>query len=167
MNTKRTKSRGRFRQGRLSDSHRPTFMPRMAPMIDVIFLLLIFFVLTARFRTPEQFLPFKLSQADATMPSRGLIEPLVVRLSPVAEGCRVTAGSGPQAVDLTLDAVAGPEQLADLAVRTGTLLESQNRTLTDPISLECDDGVTWDHLVKVYNVLYAMGIHDITFPMEL
>ena len=167
MNTETSKGRGRFPHGRLSGSRRPTFMPRMAPMIDVIFLLLIFFVLTARFRTPEQFLPFQLAQADSATQARGLVEPLVVRLNAVPEGCRVTAGSASDGIALTLKPEASPEQLVELATQLGALLKEQKRTLADPVSMECGDGVTWDHLVKVYNLLYAMGIHDITFPMEL
>jgi biopolymer transport protein ExbD len=49
---------------------------KMTPMIDVIFLLLTFFVLTARFRSPEQFLPILLSSANAEQAASRFIEPL-------------------------------------------------------------------------------------------
>ena len=53
---------------------RRRFGLRMTPMIDVIFLLLTFFVLTAKFRTPEQFLPIHLAVADAAVEHFGPIE---------------------------------------------------------------------------------------------
>ncbi len=39
---------------------------KMTPMIDVVFLLLIFFVCTASFQTPEEVLPSRLSLAGTT-----------------------------------------------------------------------------------------------------
>jgi hypothetical protein len=37
--------------------------------------------------------------------------------------------------------------------------------VSDPIELRCGDEVRWDDLVKIYNVLQAGGISDITFQM--
>jgi len=157
-------------------------------MIDVIFLLLIFFVLTARFRRPEQFLPFTLAQTDSSAEAQGLVEPLVIHLSGLADGrCRVTigaavagteaAGTGSTAgmrtgpagagAEVVLAAEPTAEQLERLAQRVGEVMQRQKRTVADPVSLECDDNVAWDHLVKVYNLLFAMGIHNIAFPMAL
>jgi biopolymer transport protein ExbD len=64
----------------------------MTPMIDVIFLLLTFFVLTAKFRTPEQFLPIHLATADAAVEHFGPIEPLIISISGAEGGCLVEIG---------------------------------------------------------------------------
>ena len=46
-------------------SNRDRFDVRMTPLIDVVFLLLIFFVCTASFRRPEELLPTNLSAVGA------------------------------------------------------------------------------------------------------
>ena len=45
------------------------------------------------------------------------------------------------------------------------VLKSQKRHVGDPVEVVCSDDVKWDYLVKIYNVLYVMGINDITFAM--
>lgn len=59
---------------------------RMTPMIDVVFLLLIFFVTTASFQAQEQRLPADLnqpgsSQATTAEPPEPDLDPIVVRLA--------------------------------------------------------------------------------------
>lgn len=131
-------------------------------MIDVIFLLLTFFVLTARFRTPEEFLPIHLPTADAAVQRFGVIEPLQIDISADQACCVVRIG---QLETVRIEAGRGAEGLVDFANKLTDILSQQKRTADDPIELRCDDYVTWDHLVKIYNVLQAMGINDITFRM--
>lgn len=133
---------------------------RMTAMIDVIFLLLAFFVLTAKFRTPEQFLPAALSSANAAALSPGIVEPLAITIRVEAGGCVILlSDTDPTHIDS-----ATPEAgLAVFADRLQAALQSQRRSAADPVEILCDDQVKWDHLVKVYNILYAMGITDITF----
>ena len=40
------------------------------------------------------------------------------------------------------------------------------KTAGSPFELYCDDAVTWDLVVKVYDLLYALGARDITFRVE-
>ena len=142
------KNRGRTRSGL-----------RMTAMIDVIFLLLAFFVLTAKFRAPEQFLPAALSSANAAV-SPGIVEPLAITIHAEAGGCVILLGD----TDPThIDSATPEAALAVFADRLQAALQSQRRTTADPVEILCDDQVEWDHLVKVYNILYAMGITDITF----
>jgi biopolymer transport protein ExbD len=129
-------------------------------MIDIIFLLLTFFILTARFRVPEQFLPISLTSA-AQARQIGVIEPLVINLSAHDSQCIIDFGAAELAIsDDTID--------ADLAAFVGDFVEVlrlQKRHVGDPVEIVCSDDVKWDYLVKIYNVLYAMGINDITFAM--
>lgn len=135
---------------------------RMTPMIDVIFLLLTFFVLTAKFRTPEQFLPIHLPTAEAAVGRFGVIEPLVISISGEGEDSLVQIGT---AAALRIEGARYAEGLADFANKLAEVLSLQKRTASDPIELRCDDYVRWDDLVKIYNVLQAAGISDITFQM--
>lgn len=141
---------------------------RMAPMIDIIFLLLVFFVLTAKFRVPEQFLTIQLPAPNERVQRLDIIEPLVISITPAGENrCRVSIGdSVPSAtVDIEIDNIA--DDLTALAGRVSGVLAAQKRIAADPVEIRCHDQVSWDYLVKIYNVLYAMGITDITFNMEL
>ncbi len=135
---------------------------RMTPMIDVIFLLLTFFVLTAKFRTPEQFLPIHLAAADAAQQHFGPIEPLIISISGAEGGCLVEIG-GLASVRVEDERYA--DGLVDFAGKLREVLSIQKRTASDPIELRCDEYVKWDELVKIYNVLQAAGISDITFQM--
>jgi len=133
---------------------------RMAPMIDVIFLLLIFFVLTAKFRPLEQFLPLLPGDRAGGTQTLELIEPLEIFISDSAAGCVIDIG---RTVSLSMPAENMEQGLAEFAGRLATVMEKQKRIMTDPIEIRCDKNVKWNHLVKVYNVLYAMGVNDITF----
>lgn len=135
---------------------------RMTPMIDVIFLLLTFFVLTAKFRLPEQFLPIKLPNANAAVERFGVIEPLTLYISETDSGCVIDVGGIAKA---TIKSDFMEEGLAVFVSKFNDVLGLQRRRVSDPIEIDCEDMVRWDYLVKIYNVLYAMGVNDITFGM--
>lgn len=137
---------------------------RMTAMIDVIFLLLIFFVLTAQFSREEQFLPIRLpGPASAAQRLDVPAEPLRISIAMQGERCRVDLGRGRQVTLVATDLSAG---LAAFTQTVTTALEQERRIATDPVEIACGDSVPWDLLVKVYNGLYAMGIEDITFTLE-
>jgi biopolymer transport protein ExbD len=135
---------------------------RMAPMIDMIFLLLIFFLLTARFRPMENFLPLQLEVGGPAAGQSGLVEPLTMYISPADDGCRIRLGR-----DLTVSILeVSPE--TGLALLTDNLeigLREQKRNISDPVEIVCGGAVKWQHLARIYNVLFGMGITDITFRM--
>jgi biopolymer transport protein ExbD len=148
---------------RLSASRSSMSALRMAPMIDMIFLLLIFFLLTARFRPREDFLPMQLelsSLAAATRPS--LVEPFTIYISPARQGCKVQLSR-----DLTVS-IAETEPQAGLALLVDKLevsFREQKRNAGDPLEIVCDGDVKWQYTARIYSVLYGMGITDITFRM--
>jgi len=130
----------------------------MTPMIDVIFLLLTFFVLTARFEKPEQSLPLAFGEtvpAGSQSPA-----PLELAIVPVEGGCAVVVGDK-ERILITADAPA--VGLSELAGRVRAKLASDGRS---PLRLRCDDAASWDIVSKVYDVLYGLGARDITFVME-
>jgi biopolymer transport protein ExbD len=137
------------------------FVLQMTPMIDVIFLLLTFFLLTANFRTPEDFLPIRLPDKQ-TQQTPSIIEPMSIAIATTQSGFKVDIANI-ETVDIdneTLD-----EGLADFANKLKNTIESQQRRPDDPMEIYCTEDLSWDHLVKIYHILHAMGIDNITFNM--
>jgi biopolymer transport protein ExbD len=64
----------------------------MAPMIDMIFLLLIFFLVAAKWRPQEDFLPLQLPAAQARPSALGKPEPLILHIFATKTGCKVQIG---------------------------------------------------------------------------
>lgn len=131
---------------------------RMVPMIDVVFLLLIFFLLTANFRSKEGFLPAELPRQIAS--SRKMeMEPLLLRVASEADGrCRIQIGAQaamviePQAE--TFDALSRELQ---------KVLSDQGRRLDDPIKILPTEHTKWDHVVKAYDAIWQINAHNIIF----
>ncbi len=138
----------------------------MTAMIDVIFLLLIFFVLTAQFSREEQFLPIRLpGQASAAQRLDVPTEPLPIYIALQDDLCRVDLRKDRQ-LTMTL-AVSDPAaSLPQFTQTVQAALEQEKRIVSDPVEIYCKDEVPWDVLVKLYNGLYSMGIEDITFVLK-
>jgi biopolymer transport protein ExbD len=133
-------------------------------MIDLIFLLLIFFIVAVRWRPQENFLPLQLPTANAGTAVQPTVkpEPLAFQITPTNAGCRVQIGAS-YAVDIPSQ---NPEQgLASLMEQTKQCLLEQKRYATDPVEIICAGKVKWENLARIYNVLYGMGLTDITFQM--
>ena len=148
--------------GRLNSSRRRPFTLRMAPMIDMIFLLLIFFFVAAKWRPQEDFLPFQLPAAQAQEHRIGKPEPLIIHIFATETGCQV------QIARLHTVQIENQTIEADLVVlmeKIEKCLLAQKRFATDPVEIICSPEVKWEHLAKIYNVFYGMGLTDITLPM--
>jgi biopolymer transport protein ExbD len=134
----------------------------MAPMIDMIFLLLIFFLVTAKWRPEENFLPFQLPVAQAQSHRLGKPEPLTIHIFATQRGCCVQIGG------LYTAPIENKEIEADLAVLVEKLRDcmlAQKRFVSDPVEIVCEPEVKWEHWEKIYNVLYGVGLRDITLLM--
>jgi len=143
-------------------SRKSSFTLRMAPMIDMIFLLLLFFLVAAKWRPEENFLPFQLPVAQAQ--SHGLVkaEPLIIHIFATQAGCQVQIGQlyAVQLEDQTIEA-----NLIELMGKMKDCLIAQKRFISDPIEIVCDASVKWEHLTKIYNIFFGAGLTDITFTM--
>lgn len=159
---------------RLNIPRRSNIGLRMAPMIDMIFLLLIFFLVTAKWRPKEDFLPLQLPVAIAGVRTMVKPEPLIIQISATdagpprlarssgEAGCRVQIGSS-YIVDIP--AQNPDEGLVVLMEQTRQCLLEQKRYAADPVEIICGGEVKWEYLAKIYNVLFGMGLTDITFRM--
>jgi biopolymer transport protein ExbD len=133
---------------------------RVVPMIDLFFLLLAFFILTASYKPSDDFLPFVVPRIGGAGAS--VVEPLVLNIRARSGGCSVHIGQG-QGV-----AVSENEPQMGMMRFGGDLeevMKKHKRTSADPVEIVCDDAVEWQYVVKVYDVLYGLGINDITFRM--
>lgn len=148
---------------RLGAGRRRYFALRMAPMIDMIFLLLIFFLVAAKWRPAEDFLPFQLGAAQARPAGLVKPEPLIIQITGTEAGCRVQIGRPRNTVNIEDRTIA-----ADLVMLTEKVQETlvmQKRYGSDPVEIVCSPELRWEHLAKVYNTFYGAGLTDITFRM--
>ena len=147
---------------RLNKRRPRLFTLRMAPMIDMIFLLLIFFFVAAKWRPHEDFLPFQLPAAQAQDHRIGKPEPLIINIFATETGCQVRIG-GLYTVQIENQTIEA--DLVVLMEQIEKCLLAQKRYATDPVEIICSPEVKWEHLTKIYNVFYGMGLSDITLPM--
>ncbi len=148
----------------LTSRRRPAIGLRIAPLIDMIFLLLIFFLVTAKWSPQEDFLPLQLPAANAGTSQTPLkAEPLVFQITRTQAGCRVQIGSLRGA---EISSASGEQGLASLMEQTKLCLSEQNRYAADPVQIICDSKVKWEYIAQIYNCFYGMGITDITFQMS-
>lgn len=134
----------------------------MAPLIDVVFLLLLFFFVAAKWRPQEDFLPFRLPAAQAQSRPLAKPEPMLVNIAAQSAGCIVR-------IDAAEQLIIDDESLeADLTAMLETIRASmltRKRLPADPVEIICEPDVKWQHLARVYNLLYGAGMTDITFWM--
>lgn len=143
-------------------SRKCSFTLRMAPMIDMVFLLLIFFLVAAKWRPKENFLPFQLPAAQAQGDRLGRPEPLIMHISVTQAGCQVQIG---QLYTIQLEDRTIETNLTELAERMRDCLVAQKRFISDPVEIVCGPQVKWEYLSKIYNILFGAGLTDITFMM--
>lgn len=135
-------------------------LSRFAPMIDMSFLLLIFFISTTRFQNPEGILTTDMPKwgggggrgTGVALP----LSPIIVRLSALnADGldCAVS-----------LDRFAeAPKDLASLAGFLGGVLREPGFDKETPVVIVATDEVRWDHVVGCWNAALRAGCKNIAF----
>ena len=139
-----------------------SFALSLAPMIDLIFLLLIFFLVSSKWKPQENFLPLQMPAASAHEQSIGRPEPLLLHISAIKDGCQVQIG---QLNSIQIKNQSIEEDLAGLLKEIRDCMLRQKRFVSDPVEVVCQPQVKWNYLAKIYNVLYGAGLSDITFLM--
>ena len=131
----------------------------MTPMIDIVFLLLIFFVVTASSQIRESFLP-------TDFQSSGAVQSQVIP----PEDDSLT-------VDVWLRLMVGDSESGLLVDMNGTVyndlprLKDQLRTLAElgpenPIILDIDPEVPLGNVVDVYDTCQAAGFDSVSFAAD-
>jgi biopolymer transport protein ExbD len=136
--------------------------PRLAPLIDVIFQLLIFFFISAQFRPQEAVLPLGLVAARANGLA-AIVEPLTVYILSTPEGCKMQIEE--ETVNITARNIE--HDLTCFVEKFAGILKEQKRVLCDPVILVLDDDIQWDYVAKIYNLLYGLGVKDLTFRLNI
>ena len=162
METAKRESMQRDVFERLAGSRGRRFTLQMVPMIDMIFLLLIFFFVAAKWRPQENFLPFQLSAAAAQEHGLGKPEPLIIYIFATDTGCQVQIG---QFRTVEIENEKMEANLVVLLEEIRNCLRQQKRVASDPIEIVCGRQVKWEHLAKIYNMFFGAGLTDITFRM--
>lgn len=132
----------------------------LAPMVDVVFLLLIFFISTTTFRRAEGLLAAQLprqgSQADqVSLP----IAPIFVRL--------VETGPGPTDYSITIENfIDQPTSFNELADFLRTVQENPGFDELTPVVIKAAVEVKWDHVVGCWNAAVRAGSRHVSFGLE-
>ncbi len=142
---------------------KPNMQPNLSAMIDVIFLLLIYFVTTANFTPDEGVLTAKLPQgtgktSESMSPPQ---RPLNIVLTPAGEvECRISIQGYPQA----------PSDFAELATLLVQLQYDPERGLRSgafkpdsPVVIKPEAGVRWQHVTNAFNAAVRARYTNINF----
>ena len=112
-------------------------------------------------RRPFSFtLPLQLSTAGAAEMPLVRAEPLIIYIASNEPGCNVRIGQS-ALVRIRQDEVE--QDLLTLVEQLRATLTAQHRFASDPVEIICEPDVKWDYFAKIYNVLYGVGLADITF----
>ena len=119
----------------------------MTPMIDVVFLLIIFFLVASHLAKQENSVQLDLPVADTGLNNATEVESLVVNILP--DGQWQSGG-----ISLNLQSLAA-------------LLRSRASASTDPLRLKIrsDQNITYDRLEPILKEATAAGIGDIVFSV--
>jgi biopolymer transport protein ExbD len=132
------------------------FAINYAPMIDVTFLLLIFFLVTTTFERAEGILSSRLPR-DTGAPTVPLpISPIVVRLNQ----------TGPEIDDYNLgidNIEQAPADFHELTVLLGEIQTKPGFDDETPVVIVADSKVRWDHVVDAWNAAVRCRYKNIAF----
>lgn len=130
----------------------------MTPMIDVVFNLLIFFVVTAVGAAPEQLLP-------ADLPESGAVVATVTpedRKSWVTDvWLKLSLGESD-----TLQVDMNGTVYRDLALLKGNLRELASVSPENPVVLDIAPSVPMEQLVDVWDTCIAAGFQSVSFAVD-
>lgn len=134
-----------------------TMSLNLTPMIDMVFLLLFFFLVVSRFGAREGLLPTQIPARSAAVAAEVPRTPLRVRL---------TAEAGnPLACRATIDRFnEAPIPMSELAGALRRIRDLDVGFDSDvPVHLVAGDDIAWDHVVNAYNAAYAAEFKRIYF----
>ncbi len=126
----------------------------MTPMIDVIFLLLVFFVATASFQAIEEVLPSHFT-LPGSVTSQTQIDPEILDLDEIVIDVLWRAGRPRWEI-----AGRQYESLGDLQM---VLVATRQVKADLPVILDVEAPVPMEHVIDVYDLCRAVGLERIQF----
>jgi len=132
----------------------------LAPMIDVVFLLLIFFISTTTFKRAEGLLPSQLPKQGTLGTEIALpISPIVVHLT--------HATGGPLDYAIRIDNfVNTPTTFNELAVFLKEVQGNPGFGTDTPVVIQVEPDMQWDHVVSCWNAAVRAEFEQISFGMK-
>jgi len=130
---------------------------QMTPMIDVVFLLLIFFLWTASFRIAEHSLPSRVSEAagggsnSTAVPPEADFPELVIRVLWANERASWRIGEQPLAT------------LADLQAKLAAIFQVHAEA---PVIIDPDAATPLGDVIDVYDLTRRVGFREVQFTAE-
>ena len=131
----------------------------MTPMIDVVFLLLIFFVWTSSFEVPESDLP---SSIATTNLSGGGAESTDVPKTETFDEIVITIAMEDGVIDLQFN----QQPIADLATLRMRLGEVLQLDVQPPVIIDPDPQVSMADAVQVFDTARSAGASRVLFAIE-
>jgi len=131
---------------------------KMTPMIDVIFLLLIFFVCTASFQAPEAILPTRLSMPGAIGTEFVPPDDVVDLDQIVVEVMRRDGSTRWRINDVDYMALAEVQAVLDAVKRVKADL---------PVILDVEPGVPMESVIDVYDLCRRLGLQQVQFAASI
>ncbi|WP_442484024.1 ExbD/TolR family protein [Aeoliella sp. SH292] len=128
----------------------------MTPMIDVVFLLMVFFVCTASFKAAELVLPSNLlvsssATVDVPIEPPDDLERIVIEIGTTDSGVAWRVNDQPTATR---------DQLRELV----EAIASVDSTL--PVVIDCQDAVPLAEAISVYDLARSLGLEKVQFAAD-
>jgi biopolymer transport protein ExbD len=135
-------------------------LSRFAPMIDMSFLLLIFFMTTTRFAKPEGLLTSEMPKyagGSGSGPAVPLPEsPIIIRLTPM--------GPGPEDYAIRIDGFGqAPTRIDGLSEFLRGVQQRPGFDRKTPVIIMAHDEIRWDQVVKCWNAVLVAGCENVAF----
>jgi biopolymer transport protein ExbD len=134
-----------------------TMSLNLTPMIDLVFLLLFFFLTVSRFAAREGTLP-------AQIPARAVAVSAEVPRTPIRVRLEAEPGN-PQACRATIERFN--ESSMAMSELAGALRKIREMNVgfdgQTPVHLKAGDEIAWDHVVNAYNAAFAAEFTKIYF----
>lgn len=128
----------------------------LAPMIDVTFLLLIFFLVTTTFERAEGVLASDLPEMGAVPAVPLPVSPIVIRL--------VQTGPGHDDFTITIDRFQEvPKDFDTLPDYLREIQQQPGFDVQTPVVIVSEHDVRWDHVVGCWNAALRAGCERIAF----
>jgi len=136
---------------------------QLTSLLDLVFLLLIFFVLTSAYQVSEGVLPAEMPSGADSGPEP-VSQPLVIEL-------KSTGGDDLRIYLARMQTPIDPRELRwELqSLRYGSGGSRAVFMADDPVVIQADDAVRWEHIVNAVNAARHAGYKRVTFapPVDL
>jgi biopolymer transport protein ExbD len=145
----------KWKRGALRAS-KPPLTLNLAAMVDITFLLLIFFAITASFQRAEGYFAAKLPKVSSRAAVALPIAPVTIRLQQYGPN----PGDYRLQLDNFLNAPATFDELTDFLL---TVQSNPGFSAETPVVIAAEADVAWDHVVGCWNAAVRAGCKQISF----